>query len=156
MSDVANICYLTAIELFSSLFSVGFEKLVKISGSNNGGNITNLIAVRCNMSCLQRFLSSFLMDFILSVTKESQDTFLINLISSTNSPLIENKMKLKFEKKNRQKLFSPLDYLNQALEICQESLSVMSSSINSTLQSSGANSILTVEMATNYMFQGNN
>ena len=94
------------------------------------------------------------MDLILNVTKESQHENLKELVHSRNSPLIENRSKS--DKKFRYKIYTPLDYLNQALEICQESYSVLDSSIISSLQLSGASSILTAEIATNYMFQGFN
>lgn len=151
ISDIANICYSTSIKLFSTIFSVYTDRG---NGKNLGGNITNLIAVRCNMSCLRRFLSSFLSDLILNTTKECQDDSFKSIIYSQDSPLLENKMKSKFEKKFRYKIYSPLDYLNQALEMCQESFLVINGSTTSSLKSSGASSILTAEMATNYMFQG--
>lgn len=150
LSNIANTCYSTSIKLFSIFISVYNQK----GGKNLGGNITNLIAVRCNMSCLRRFLSSFLSDFILNITKECKDESFKNMIYSQNSPLIENKIKSKFDKKFDYKLYSPFDYLNQALEMCQETFSVIDNSMILSLKSSGASSILTAEMATNYMFQG--
>jgi hypothetical protein len=149
VSNVADTCYSVSVSIFKAI-STSLDPKSKAYG----GNIANLIAVRCNMSCLRRCLSSSLAEIITAAAKQSSDHSLLELVQSTGSPILINFLRSIPERKRQDKFYSALDYLDQAIEMCQETVDVFDTSITNALQTSGASAILTIEVATNYMFKG--
>ncbi len=147
--NVADTCYSVSVSIFTAI-----SASLELKSKTYGGNIANLIAVRCNMSCLRRYLSSSLADMIVATAKESLNQSLLELVQSTDSPILTNFPRSIPERRRQCKFSSPLDYLDQAIEMCQESIDVFDTSTAVALQNSGASAILTMEMATNYMFKG--
>lgn len=139
IADIANACYTSAIEIFTIL-----------QHKPTDGD-ANLIAVRCNMSCLRRFLSSVLCEMIQKSMKERSDSSKSNLLQTLSSPLLKCSIRRKHDQKGT-KFYSPLEYIYQAVELCQDSIFNLQSS--SALQSTGAPTILSLELATNYTFSG--
>ena len=138
IADIANACYTSAIEIFTIL-----------QHKPTDGD-ANLIAVRCNMSCLRRFLSSALCEMIQKSIKERSDSP-PTLLQTLSSPLLKCTIRRKHDQKGT-KFYSPLEYIYQAVELCQDSIFNLQSS--SALQSTGAPTILSLELATNYTFSG--
>jgi hypothetical protein len=139
LADTANACYTSAIEIFAIL-----------QNKPTDGN-ANLIAVRCNMSCLRRFLSSTLCEMIQKSIKERSDSPSA-ILQTNSSPLLKCSLRSRKRDHTGAKFFSPLEYIYQAVEICQDSIFNIQSS--AALQSTGAPSILSLELATNYTFSG--
>jgi hypothetical protein len=151
IADLANACYTSAIEIFTILrhTSGGTSGTIKPTDGN-----ANLIAVRCNMSCLRRFLSSTLCEMIQKTIKERLDSpSVTSILQNNSSPLLKCSLRSRRrDHHNGPKFFSPLEYIYQAVEICQDSIFNLQSS--PALQSTGAPSILSLELATNYTFSG--
>jgi hypothetical protein len=138
IADTVSVCYSSAMELFSS-----------ISPHSKSTLSANLIAIRCNLSCLKRSLASSLSDLITNSFKQNGNEKLFQTISS---PLLVPPFASRKSGKQHQKFLTPLEYIFQAIEICQDSILDIDSSQN--LQLTGASSILSLELATNYTFAG--
>jgi hypothetical protein len=140
VADTVSVCYSSAMDLFSAISQ--YKSTLS----------ANLIAIRCNLSCLRRSLASILSDMIVESLKQSANDKLFPMLQVISSPLLVSAKSLRKNSKKTLQSLAPLEFVSQAVEICQDSILDINSSTH--LESTGASIILSLELATNYTFAG--